>query len=296
MSVDITIHQKGILKKKLILQDILMGEFAYGRYDANYVLIPDERNETEMTIYHPDHIARGISVIWNEKETSQISLHMLLPTTNEEIDDLYRLIEHLCHLWKCKTFMQDGEEKPLSEIDELKSKIKDFNYATLQRFLTDHENGNFFCAMWPYFFHSQDVQYWLDEKSLAAFARDLHENQRKDLYYANARMYQMNDESILGVYTVTATVDTVFPLKPMTPFSCIDFQTGESLEADHYVVALVSIEKDEMLGDIPFEAFINELSHHELHEFDSEHIFFDGLSEMEIESIYQKYNSESLLK
>lgn len=296
MSVDITIVQKGLFKKKMALQDILMNEFAYGRYDDNYVLIPDERNETEMILYHPDHIARGISVIWNENETSQIGLHMLLPTTNEEIDDLYRLIEHLCRLWKCKTFMQDGEEKQLSEIDELKSKIKDFNYATLQRFLTDHENGNFFCAMWPYFFHSQDVRHWLDEKSLAAFAKDLHENQRKDLYYANARMYQMKDESILGVYTVTATVDTVLPLKPMTPFSCINFQTGESITANQYVVALVSIEKDEMLGDIPFDAFMTELSHHELYEFDGEHIYFEGLSETEIQSIYLKYKNESALK
>lgn len=290
MSVDITIYQKGLFKKKLKLKDILMDMFAYGRYDQNYVLIPDERNDNELTIYHPDHIARGITVIWNENETSQIGLHMLLPTTSEEIDDLYLLIEHLCHLWKTTTFVQDGEEKSVSEINELKSMIKDFSYASLQTFLNEHENGNFFCTMWPYYFRSLDVQHWLADKTLTNFARDLHQNQMKDLYYANARMYKTEDDSILGVYTVTATVDTIFPLKPMIPMSCINFQTGESIQADRYVVALVSIEKDVMLGDIPFEDFIAELTHRELHEFDSEHIFFEGLSEEDIELIYQKYN------
>lgn len=296
MSIDITIHQKGLFKRKLTLQDILMGKFAYGRYDQNYVLIPNEKNENELTIYHPDHIARGISVIWNENETSQIGLHMLLPTTFEEIDDFYQLVEHLCHLWKTKTFIQDGEEKIVNEMNDLKSEIKDFSYHTLEQFLTEHENGNFFCAMWPYYFLSQDVQHWLSDSSLTAFSKDLHENQQKDLYYANARMYQMKDGGILGVYTVTATVDTIFPLKPMIPMSCINFQTGESITADQYVVALVSIEKDKMLGDIPFDDFVNELSHRELHEFDSEHIFFEGMSEGEIQRIYQKYNNESLLK
>ncbi|WP_028043942.1 DUF4299 family protein [Candidatus Stoquefichus massiliensis] len=290
MSVDITIYQQGLFKKKLKMKDILMDQFAYGRYDQNYVLIPDERNDNELTIYHPDHIARGISVIWNENEASQIGLHMLLPTTSEEIDDLYLLIEHLCKLWKTTTFIQDGEEKSLNEINELKSYIKDFSYASLQSFLNDHDNGNFFCTMWPYYFRSQDVQHWLTDKTLTNFANDLHQNQIKDLYYANAHMYKTQDDSILGVYTVTATVDTIFPLKPMIPMSCINFQTGESIEADHYIVALVSLEKEKMLGDISFDEFMKELSHHELHEFDSEHIFFEGLSEEEIETIYQKYN------
>lgn len=296
MSVDVTIYQKGFLKKKLKLKDILMDQFAYGRYDDNYVLIPDERNDNELTIYHPDHIARGISVVWNENETSQIGLHMLLPTTNEEIDDFYQLINHLCTLWKAKTFVQDDEEVDLSSIDEVKANLKDFNYSALESFITDHENGNFFCAMWPYYFHSQDVQHWIEDKSLNSFAKDLHQNQVNDLYYANARFYRMEDESILGVYTVTATVDTIFPLKPLIPMSCVDFQTGESIQADQYVVALVSIDKDQMLGDIPFDAFINEISKHELHEFDSEHIVFEGLSEAEIEMIYQKYEQDSLLQ
>lgn len=295
MSVDITIYQKGIFKKKLKLQDILMEQFGYGRYDQNYVLIPDERSENEIIIYHPDHIARGISVVWHEEETSQVSLHMLLPTTNEEIDDLYCLIQHLCRLWKASTFVQDGTERKLSDIEKLKSEIKEFNYETLKSFLTEHENGNFFCTMWPYYFRSQDVHYWLEDKSLKAFAKDLHQNQQRDLYYANAHMYQDPQKNILGVYTVTATVDTVFPLKPMVPMSCINFQTGESIEADRYVVALVSIQNNKMLGDIPFDDFIHEISHHELHEFDSEHIFFEALSEEEIESIYLKYHADSSL-
>ena len=293
MSVDIVIKQKGFFKKKLSLKDILMDCFAYGSYDDNYILKPNERAENEVILYHPDHIARGISVVWNEAETNQIGLHMLLPTTCEEIDDFYMLIEHLCHLWKTDSFEQDGEVHSIKEIENIKSGLKDFNYDTMKSFLTEHEDGNFFCAMWPYYFNSKDVMNWLDDHELSNFSKDIHNNQVIDLYYCAQRYYRMNDESILGVYTITATVDTVFPTKPLTPFSCVNFQTGESITANQNIVAFYSLEKEDILGDVPFDDFISEISKKELHEFDTLHFYFDGLTEEEIEQINQKYPSHT---
>ena len=293
MSVDVIIKQKGLFKKKLSLKDILMDKFKYGRYNENYILYPEERGDGEITIYNPQCIGRGISVIWNEEEINEIGLHMLLPTTNSEINDFYDLIEHLCMLWKTKTFIQDGEERSLNELNDLKMNMKAYSFETLQSFLTEHDNGNFFCAMWPYSFQAKDVKHWLEDQTLMAFEKDLHENQLKDLYYANPRYYRDQDNKIMGVYTVTATVDTIFPIRPIVPFSQVNFENGESLEADYYSVALVSIEKDDMIGSLKFEDFINEISRQELHEFDSEHFYFNGLSENQILEFTQKLNFES---
>lgn len=289
MSVDVIVKPKSLLKKKLTLKDILMNCFEYGRYDQNNILIPQEKDDKQILLYHPDHIARGILVDWNEKETYSIHFSILLPTTAEEIDDFYNLVIHVCSLWKTHVFIQDDEEYTIDEIQSLKKEITDFSYSTLEKFLNEHDNGSFFCAMWPIYFRSQDVQHWIEKPSLEAFGNDLHRMQTLDLYYANARYYQTNDQKIMGIYTVTSTVDTIFPLKPMVPFAYINLQNGESIKADNYYVALVSLSNDKMLGLISFDDFMKELSHHELHEFDSEHIYFLGLSEKEIEDIYSKY-------
>ena len=145
--------------------------------------------------------------------------------------------------------------------------------------------------MWPYYFNSKDVMNWLDDHELSHFSKDIHNNQVTDLYYCSPHYYQMNDNQILGVYTITATVDTVFPTEPLTPFSCVNFQTCESIEADENIVAFYSLEKEEILGDIPFEDFMNEISKKELHEFDAMHFYFDGLSEEEIDNLNQKFPS-----
>ncbi|MEG0366506.1 MAG: DUF4299 family protein [Coprobacillus sp.] len=293
MSLDITIQQKGIFKKKLSLSDILMDEFEYGRYNENYVLMQNEKSDEELTLYHPHHIARGISVIWNENETKEIGLHMLFPTTNAEIDDLYKLVTQYCQYYKTDIFEQDGQRYTLSDIDEVKQNIKTFNLQTYQDFLSQHDAGCFFSAMWPYYFDKEIKDKWLNDLTLEIFADDLHQQQNQDLYYANAKFYNVDKDDkkqVMGVYTVTATVDTIFPLVPKTPFCYQDFSSKDDVKADFYAVCLVSIEKNEVLSTISFDEFINELNKRELHEFDGEHIYFDGLSENELNEIAQKYS------
>lgn len=292
MSLDITIQQKGLFKKKLSLKDILMNEFNYGRYDDNYILLQNEKSNQELTLYHPNHIARGISVIWNENETKEIGINMLFPTTNQEIDDLYKLIAHYCQCYKTDVFEQDGEQYHLNDIQEVKDNIKKFNLQTYQDFLNQHDNGCFFSAMWPYYYDENIKERWLNDLSLETFATDLHQQQSLDLYYANARFYNVDKDDkkqIMGVYTITATVDTIFSLEPKVPFRYLDFQTSEETKADFYAVCLFSLEKEEVLTTISFEEFVSELDKKELHEFDGEHIYFDGLSESELADIAQKY-------
>lgn len=293
MSVDIVIHQKRLLKKEITLQQVLMNKLRYGVYDSNYVLEDGKKKDDEVILYHPKHIARGITVVW--KKDKSIELSMLLPTTNEEIDDFYELVEHLCYLCHTQEFIQDDEKKSLNEIADLRQGIKGFNYDTLYQFLNDkeHELGMFFLAMWPIHFRTSEVMHWLDDPTLSSFSKELHEFQARDLYYANAKCFQVTRDDgshfIMGVYVVTATVDTIFPLKPKVPFSCINLRTGEQIDVDSYIVSLASIEQDKILGDVPFDCFMNELMKKEVHEFDDEYIYFDGLSEEDIQRIYDLY-------
>lgn len=290
MSVHISIYQKGFFKKKLSLKDILMDEMKYGISDRNFILTEGEKSEKEMIIFHPQHIARGMNVIWNEDETQEIQLHLLLSTTNEEIEDLYRLVTHLCHLWKTESFQQDGEFFTLNDIPVLMEKMKAYNYETLQSFLRDYETGTFFCAKWPIHFISEQVQNWIESPTLQNFARYLHTNQSQDLYYANARLYNTNDGKVTAAYTITATVDTIFPMKPTVPFAYINLQTGEETKVDEWKVGLVSLDKDDLIGMVDFQDFLNEIYRDVVHEFDSQYIYFDGLSKDRLFEISRKYS------
>ncbi|MEG0275979.1 MAG: DUF4299 family protein [Coprobacillus sp.] len=294
MSLDIKIKQKGLFKKKLTLSDILMNQFQYGRYDNNYVLIPNEKLDSELTLFHPEHIARGISVIWNENETKEIGLNMLYPTTNKEIDDLYQLVRYYCQCYKTDVFEQDGVQLHLSDIDKEKEKIKKFNLETYHGFLNEHDTGCFFCAMWPYFYDEQTKEKWLNDLTLETFETDLHQQQSLDLYYTNPRFYSVDKDGkkqVMGVYTITSTVESVFPLVPKTPLCYQDFTSKDEVKADFYAVALFSLESEEMLITISFDDFMKELNKRELHEFDGEHIYFDGFSEEELYEISEKYES-----
>lgn len=293
MSVVVTIHQNKLFKKKITLEQLLRNKLRYGKFNDNYVLEDGQKDENNAILYHPQHIARGIDVFF--KDNKDIELSMLIPTTNEEIDDFYDLVFYLCKICHTKTFVQDEVERYVDEIEKNKQNIKEFNYDSLCRFLHDNETGMLMCAMWPLYFKSSEVMHWLDDQTLSTFSKELHQFQIKDLYYANALCYKVNNEdgsqSIIGIYVVTATVDTIFPLEPQVPLSCMNLQTGKQINVDNYRVALCSNEQNKILGEISFEDFMNELMRKEVHEFDNRHIYFDGLSEEEVSRIYQLYKN-----
>lgn len=290
MSVVVTIDQQG---NKITLPQLLMNKFRYGRFNNNFILEDGERNEDEVILYHPQHIARGIDVFFKDNE---IELSILIPTTNEEIDDFYELVFYLCQLCQTKTFIQDDVERYAGEIEINKQNIKKFNYNVLDKLLHEDDVNMLMCAMWPMYFQSSEVLYWLKDKTLSVFSKELHEFQSKDLYYANALCYESNNEknekSIVGIYVVSATVDTILPLEPEVPLSHRNLQTGKQLDIDHYEVALCSAAQDKIIGNILYEDFMKELMKKEVHEFDAKHIYFDGLSEEEILQIYDLYKGQ----
>lgn len=78
MSVDVCLKQKGFFKKAISLSDITNGQFAYGTSES-WILVPDKISN-DMILYDPKHIARGISLVWDEKDSACLRLSLLLPT------------------------------------------------------------------------------------------------------------------------------------------------------------------------------------------------------------------------
>lgn len=100
MSVDVCLKQKGFFKKAISLSDITNGQFAYGTSES-WILVPDKISN-DMILYDPKHIARGISLVWDEKDSACLRLSLLLPTAREEVDMFYDIIARIAKLWKLK--------------------------------------------------------------------------------------------------------------------------------------------------------------------------------------------------
>ncbi len=65
MGIDVNI-KAGVLHRKLLPMNIILGEeLHYGSFENDY-LVTDKVGDGWLNAYHPGHVARGISVYWQE--------------------------------------------------------------------------------------------------------------------------------------------------------------------------------------------------------------------------------------
>lgn len=103
MAVNVKIEQARIIKKKIDIYEIIKEKgLMYGISEENYILEPLKIGENTI-VYQQEKIARGID-IW--KEDYDICLSLSLPTSEEEIELFYELIEIFCKKQKTKMFLK----------------------------------------------------------------------------------------------------------------------------------------------------------------------------------------------
>ena len=108
MSIDVILTQKGLFKKPMPLEVILGKELAYGKMEG-FRLIRGQLGETEFLAYHPEHIARGFSVIWSPEEKERIQLRALTPSTEAELRDFYDAVDRMVSYWNGRLEVDGGD-------------------------------------------------------------------------------------------------------------------------------------------------------------------------------------------
>ena len=110
MSLDLTILQKGIIKKTLPLSVILGDRLHYGSFDESRRLRKKQMGgQGWFVAYLPQSIGRGIRIGWTEGEKEKITLRLLYPTAQSELQELAAIVDRvLCH-WRGELLM-DGEK------------------------------------------------------------------------------------------------------------------------------------------------------------------------------------------
>lgn len=272
MSIEISITQKGLMKSPLRLSTICGDSLQYGNFDG-LRLDAGVIGEAEVILFNPLHIGRGFSVVWKEGEKERVDLRLPTPAAAEEIDDFYDTVERILSVWKKTNILQDGQEIQAEDFPHIREDMKQFNLRALKDYSSQDTAFTLFCAFWPITPLPEDFKRFAEAETLDVFRDYLHAMQDIDVYYAKPMFYS-NEGEIVGVYTLTEDVRSVFPLSPRVPFGLLGGD-GSALEVDRWIVFLVSLTKDETLGEVSYQDFLDSLSGQQV--YDADNVIIEGM-------------------
>lgn len=213
MSVTVRIKQKGLLKKKLNVENIIkLTNLDYGVSNEHYCL--NEGEIAEHTLLYDKHkLARGIDLCM---EGNDIVLFLNLPTSKEEIRYFYDTIEKICQYLNVdeyiredevvniadnKTFIKCDCEGSIQGLKDLKEKINSNEYSGFQMFGIYN----------PISIGPKEIK--KIDNDLNKLSDFFHELQSMDVYYASAHVYEVKNR-LVGIYAIGPNIPSVVPTKP----------------------------------------------------------------------------------
>lgn len=279
MSVDVLIKEKGLFRKKRELSDIIFENMGYGVMDEAYRLCEGEKGNCTV-VYHKSNICRGFEV---SLDKGSVELRMSLPTGEAEIRFFYDYIKKICNLLNTKTFERNGE---MASFDKIESYIAGDISASEDALKQIDENiskGEYrtmylFGAYHPIAIGKRELA--ITRHDPQKLGRMLHEMQVMDVYYARSSVYRRLDESLFGMYVLSAGVTTILPFEPGV------FMNHE-LKVDDWNVLLVA--GDERKGAVSFGDFMANIDTSEI--YDTEH-FVITLDEERMNELVAQYGKE----
>ena len=285
MGIDVTIRNRQFFKKALKITDITLGKYACGNPDE-YERNTCEEADGDLIVYNPQKIGRGILVTdWNSNIKDEIHMKVNFFCTRYDMEMFYEIIRNVMHVWKAKNFEQDGSTFTEDYIDALCKDNKELSLKYMVEMCKDKKTDDsaftIFGAMFPLDIDTDLLINYGFKKDEEGYADYLHRLQSMDVYYAVPRIYRLKDKesAFWGAYSISATVDTVFPIKPKAPMFFKNPDTNENLECDFYVVSLYSLAQEKVLGVMRFEDFCRLAEIEKCEPFDKNHVVIKGISE-----------------
>lgn len=285
MSIDVTIKQKGFLKKTLPLEIILGKELAYGAF-ADDSLVRDQLGESDFIAYHPKHIGRGFSVVWTQDEKKRVDLRLPQPSTPLETADFYHTVERIATYWSAELTV-DGNKTSLTDFLNGYDDMVDFNCRTIKHFCESVLSGEndtltLYSAMWPLHLGKHEAARFAEDAD--AFYNWLHEKQNLDASYCCPQFYR-GEQGIEGRFLFAAGQALIFPKKPYIPFGLTDPDTGNALECTDWKVLLFKNMSEGPVAEIEFAEFLSRLPAEKTQELDAELLLISPFSETDTDAL-----------
>lgn len=240
--------------------------------------------------------ARGFEISY-DKNTKFYQIRLYTPCSIGDWETAFDFIEKLgCFLENNNIIDEDGTEYTLQNIRTYPY-IENIEFGI--KTLTDHfdetqmEIYKVFGIYRPVAFNKKMIEDMNNSENPAKLFSDIITNiQYIDAYTANQNFYKNDNEEIFGVYTLTESVRTILPFKPSVEYENSDIVKNEDIKFWRLVLVIINGNPDdensyEMLGEIDYTKFIENLSKDKYSFIDGEYIVIEPLTKEEIDKIFK---------
>lgn len=240
--------------------------------------------------------ARGFEISY-DKNTKFYQIRLYTPCSIGDWETAFNFIEKLgCFLENNNIIDEDGTEYTLESIRTYPY-IENIEFGI--KTLTDHfdetqmEIYKVFGIYRPVAFNKKMIEDMNNSENPTKLFSDIITSiQYIDAYTANQNFYKNDNEEIFGVYTLTESVRTILPFKPSVEYENSDIVKNEDVKFWRLVLVIINGNPDdensyEMLGEIDYTKFIENLPKDRYSFIDGEYIVIEPLTKEEIDKIFK---------
>ena len=240
--------------------------------------------------------ARGFEISY-DKNTKFYQIRLYTPCSIGDWETAFNFIEKLgCFLENNNIIDEDGTEYTLESIRTYPY-IENIEFGI--KTLTDHfdetqmEIYKVFGIYRPVAFNKKMIEDMNNSENPTKLFSDIITSiQYIDAYTANQNFYKNDNEEIFGVYTLTESVRTILPFKPSVEYENSDIVKNEDIKFWRLVLVIINGNPDdensyEMLGEIDYTKFIENLPKDKYSFIDGEYIVIEPLTKEEINKIFK---------
>ena len=240
--------------------------------------------------------ARGFEISY-DKNTKFYQIRLYTPCSIGDWETAFNFIEKLgCFLENNNIIDEDGTEYTLQNIRTYPY-IENIEFGI--KTLTDHfdetqmEIYKVFGIYRPVAFNKKMIEDMNNSENPTKLFSDIITSiQYIDAYTANQNFYKNDNEEIFGVYTLTESVRTILPYKPSVEYENSDIVKNEDIKFWRLVLVIINGNPDdensyEMLGEVDYTKFIENLPKDKYSFIDGEYIVIEPLTKEEIDKIFK---------
>ena len=240
--------------------------------------------------------ARGFEISY-DKNTKFYQIRLYTPCSIGDWETAFDFIEKLgCFLENNNIIDEDGAKYTLESIRTYPY-IENIEFGI--KTLTDHfdetqmEIYKVFGIYRPVAFNKKMIEDMNNSENPTKLFSDIITSiQYIDAYTANQNFYKNDNEEIFGVYTLTESVRTILPFKPSVEYENSDIVKNEDVKFWRLVLVIINGNPDdensyEMLGEVDYTKFIENLPKDKYSFIDGEYIVIEPLTKEEIDKIFK---------
>lgn len=291
------IYHKGCMTTEQVLeigQDF--SQYTVGEDDEEYNdFLKEKIDNFECILLGKDTVsARGFELSYDDK-TCSYEIRIFTPSTVADYETAFDYMKKLCTFLNNDTITTEDNETYTTDT------ISAYNYrqqieCALEAIYndlnnSDHEYFEIFGLYRPVAVNKKIVKQLLKSgNAVDNFSSFMTNLQYIDAYSAKQKIYEKDDGTNMGLYTITETVPTIIPFTP-----CVEYVNADAVnnrDISQWLIGLVVIDGDPNLPEsysvykyIEHKKFVKRLPGKKYTVLDAKYILIQGLSRKEIESI-----------